>query len=762
MADQNNVVINFIGNTDSLQASLVEVGKEAVAVGKVSQAAFNDFNKANQQADDGIQKTTGDLQNLNKVVSSGAVKEYSKDLQGAVEKLYDQGKIKEALILKYGSASKALKEMQKELNTMAALGLRNTSEFKELSKVTAELQDTISDTGGEIKKLASDTKVFDSLVQGARGVAAAFSVGTGVMAAFGSENKDVQKTLLKVQGAMAALQGVQELANIATEKGGIVTQIATAAQGAYAFVVGTSTGALKLFRLALAATGIGLAVIAITELVLHWDEFNEKVREFLGLSKQQKQITDEVAKAEIQRVNAIQKTYADEIALKKSTGEETRKLELQRIKNTLDILEEEKKKYGSNQEFYKFYSEEKLKLLIEQNQIEKELTDESIKTAKEARKKKHDDELEQWKQTQKDLEELIKQSFDDEQAMYEKQIADTRLHMAAMAKLKSNLEDEEKFIEDFYEHRLEIENAFDTMSFEDFKEWETKKREEYKATSDADLAELRRRVQAKEDAAKKEVETQKLIEKSVIDSAKFITDTIFAYESEQRQIELDNQLKAIEKAKQQELENINLTEGQKSAIEEKYRRQEAAAKAKAWKAEQESKAEQAIMNGLLALTTSLAQQGYPAGLVTGLLALAQAGVQAGLILSKPVPAFASGTEYVELGNSPRGTDTIHAMLNEGERVVPTEINKQLKGVKNEDLPKLMEAYYAPMPHAPELSAMNLVVKSPEIDYKRLAKAFAEELKSNPQTHINIDKNGISINVIEKGRKIDMLNRRYES
>lgn len=146
-----------------------------------------------------------------------------KALDEAVISLVQQGKTMDALILKYGDANKALKAMQKELNTMAALGQRGTAEFKELSKATAELSDTIGDTRGEIKKLASDTRVFDTIIGGARGIAAAFSVATGLAAAFGKENEDLQKAILKVQGAMAALQGVQELANLATEKGGIAT-----------------------------------------------------------------------------------------------------------------------------------------------------------------------------------------------------------------------------------------------------------------------------------------------------------------------------------------------------------------------------------------------------------------------------------------------------------------------------------------------------------------------------------------------------------
>lgn len=302
-----------------------------------------------------------------------------KSIEAATKSIQSQGDAINELVNKYGGASKTVKALEQDLEAMSRAGLRNTEEFKALSKVAADLTDSINDTRGEIKKMASNTKVFDTMVQGARGIAAAFSVATGLAASFGSENKDLQKTLLKVQGAMAALQGVQELANIATEKGGIATKIATGFQAAYATVVGTSTGAMKLFRVALAATGIGLAVLAIAELVIHWEELNNKVREFLGLAKKEKEINDEVAKSRIENFRQIKEIYDNEVALKRSTGADVRQFELQRIKNTLDILEQEKKAYGTNNEWYKFYSDEHVALTIKKNQLEKEIEDERLK-----------------------------------------------------------------------------------------------------------------------------------------------------------------------------------------------------------------------------------------------------------------------------------------------------------------------------------------------------------------------------------------------
>jgi hypothetical protein len=60
------------------------------------------------------------------------------------------------------------------------------------------------------------------------------------------------------------------------------------------------------------------------------------------------------------------------------------------------------------------------------------------------------------------------------------------------------------------------------------------------------------------------------------------------------------------------------------------------------------------------------------------------------LISK-LPTFYHGTEYVREGvripNAVR--DALIVRVHEGERIVPAHINKQLRGVKNEDLPKLV-------------------------------------------------------------------------
>jgi hypothetical protein len=82
---------------------------------------------------------------------------------------------------------------------------------------------------------------------------------------------------------MALATGVQQVANLLNKDSILITQGQAAAQALYATAVGASTGAMKAFRIALLATGIGAAIAAVGLLIAKWDELTAAVRRFLNL-----------------------------------------------------------------------------------------------------------------------------------------------------------------------------------------------------------------------------------------------------------------------------------------------------------------------------------------------------------------------------------------------------------------------------------------------------------------------------------------------
>jgi len=126
--------------------------------------------------------------------------------------------------------------------------------------------------------LSSDQLGLNAITEGVQGALGAFTAFEGVMALSGSTSEELQKSILRVQGAMALLTGTQQLAKTLTKENAFLIGIETAARKVYNVVVGQSVGALRAFRLAAAATGIGLLVFGIIELVRNW----EKLKFVLG------------------------------------------------------------------------------------------------------------------------------------------------------------------------------------------------------------------------------------------------------------------------------------------------------------------------------------------------------------------------------------------------------------------------------------------------------------------------------------------------
>jgi hypothetical protein len=123
-----------------------------------------------------------------------------------------------------------------------------------------------------VRILASDTFKFDAAVGATQALASGFEIAQGAAALFGSESEDLQRALLKVQAATAVANGVQQIAALVTQESAVKTAVLTGAQAAYTAVVGASTGALRLFKLALAGTGIGVLVLAIGELISYFND----------------------------------------------------------------------------------------------------------------------------------------------------------------------------------------------------------------------------------------------------------------------------------------------------------------------------------------------------------------------------------------------------------------------------------------------------------------------------------------------------------
>ena len=238
-------------------------------------ATVNEINQINDKVVEGAQdsakkvKTQFDAigKSFEAAFSSGQVKKALDNQVKAIDGVTKSGK----------SLTGQLKGLKQELSNLEIAGQDGTAAFNQLLVAAAKLEDQIGDTRAKVKILASDTFKFDAAVGATQGLASAFQLAQGAATLFGSENEDLNKAILKITAATAVATGVEQLAKLVKEESTIKTAVLTGAQAAYTFVVGTSTGALKAFRIALAATGIGLLVIGLIALVENFDAVKDAI-----------------------------------------------------------------------------------------------------------------------------------------------------------------------------------------------------------------------------------------------------------------------------------------------------------------------------------------------------------------------------------------------------------------------------------------------------------------------------------------------------
>lgn len=191
------------------------------------------------------------------------------------------------------SLKKQLRAMTDQLAMMEAQGKRNTAEYDELKNKAGELRDAIDDANEAIKRSGSDTKGFDNLIDLTSGVAGGFAVAQGAAALFGEQGEEIQQTLLKVNAAMAILQGLQQIQALASKEQFkslatlvgmqkvqvLQTNLQAAAESKNIIVRYAAVAAQKVLNAAMEANPIGIVIVAITAVVAAFKIFSSNAKE---------------------------------------------------------------------------------------------------------------------------------------------------------------------------------------------------------------------------------------------------------------------------------------------------------------------------------------------------------------------------------------------------------------------------------------------------------------------------------------------------
>lgn len=282
-----------------------------------------------------------------------------------------------------GSLKSQLKQAQIEVQTLADKFGATSVQAVEAAKKAAILKDKIGDAKTLTDAFNPDAK-FKALTGTLTGVAGGFSVVTGALGAFGKQNQDVEKALLKVQSAMALASGAQAIgesvdsfkqlgavikatsifqaaynfiqtgsitANTESAVAKVVDAEATVAQGVATVATTTATTgasvALKVLRTALISTGVGALVVGLGMLIANLDKI---MNFFTGAADKSKKYGDATKKSTVElhkqvtaneRVSEALKTKnGHEVAMAKASGASTeaiRKLNLKHADEEISL-----------------------------------------------------------------------------------------------------------------------------------------------------------------------------------------------------------------------------------------------------------------------------------------------------------------------------------------------------------------------------------------------------------------------------------------
>ena len=152
-----------------------------------------------------------------------------------------------------------LKKMISDAKSEALKFGEGTKGFQQFADVAAVAQSRLTNLNKEIR-LANPNELGRSFMAMGNTVVGGFTAMQGAAAMFGGSTKDIEQSLLKVQSAMAILQGFQAI------------QEGTKAFGALRLVVLSVTQGMSAMKVAIASTGIGALVVAIGALVYVMNE----------------------------------------------------------------------------------------------------------------------------------------------------------------------------------------------------------------------------------------------------------------------------------------------------------------------------------------------------------------------------------------------------------------------------------------------------------------------------------------------------------
>lgn len=755
MAVQETVLINFEVDYKELTNAQEQLAK----TGKIDTKGFNDIQKAiNTTATDSkglirqFKDVAGASIKMGKTMEDAfaggindALKEAGvsmKDFEGALKKANAP-----AITLK-----KELQQLKESMARMKAEGKDTGKEFDALRQRAGKLSDAIADANAEIKNAGSDTRGIDNVVGSISALAGGYSALQGATALFGEENEDLQKSLLKVNAAMALATGLQQIYTAVQKEGAlakladsVVTGVQTAATTLLTYVTTGATVAARAYRVALLATGIGAVVVLVLALVSALDSQADSMEAVNKTIEDNNRLLEESNKL-IVRQSVLQEERAKAAGAAES--------ELLRIRGKAlvaqrDNIIAENKSLAAQRDRLKSTS-------LEYGALNKRI-EENLNLQRDLNYQIEILNIQGTAQVKKEFKERLKadKEFNDKKKTAAEEALKklTALEMSELdTKVKAQLtalSKQEDQLRIHFENEQEIINRDKQQKLANEKAWDDQRLAMQKSFTDGSIAEIERLKAAEKKKTDDQISNSQRYLALAQQTASLLgqigqiqTDRDQQEIASQRQV-VEEKLKAgaiTEKAAEAEKKKID-------AIERKYRYQAALREKKAASFQAVLAIPQAFLQGLTSAPP-------PYGAILGAIAAALAAAQAAIIISKPVPKFFRGKKDSYAGPGIVGDMGTELVERNGRMFLYTKPTETYLGANDK---VYTAAETRQRMHNTNISTTVKQQPVKEFDYDRLGKAIPAN-----SININIDKDFISESVAGALSRTNYMDRRYSS
>jgi len=221
-----------------------------------------------------------------------------------------------------GSIKSQLKEATAELIAMREKFGDTSDEAVKAAKKVANLKDSIGDAAAMADAFNPDAK-FKAFGTALQGVAGGFAAVQGAMGLIGSESKDVEKMLVKVNSAMALSQGINSLLEAKDGFKNLISVIKS-----FSVIQKIATVAQTIFNAVMDANPIGAIIVAVTALIAGIAALTSWLMDSAEAAKQNEKAVNDQTKALENQTKQLQRNgvefnraQSQQLALAKAQGQ---------------------------------------------------------------------------------------------------------------------------------------------------------------------------------------------------------------------------------------------------------------------------------------------------------------------------------------------------------------------------------------------------------------------------------------------------------